>query len=1156
MIVLSVQVLGPIHADHGGFPVDLGAPRQRAVLALLLAGRGRAVPVDRMINQVWRGQPPPKATASLQAYVSNLRRALEPGRPPRTPAAVLVSAPPGYALRLPEEAVDAWRFEAAVGRSRDSSPRQARHLLEEALSWWHGSAYAEVADEEWAAAEVARLTELHLVARELLIKAILRTGLAAEAVPSAEVLVREQPLREEGWRLLALALWGSGRQADALAALRRARTVIGDELGVSVGHALAELHQAVLTRRTEVLRAAVPVPVPVPVVPSPAPVNVPGPWQAAAGAGEDGLFVGRDAELRALSGAARAARLGGGVVLVSGEAGAGKSGLLDRFGAGLRADGWTVVAGRCPEFESAPPAWAWVELLRELAREAPPADPGPLAALLRDPASAPGPNPESGSEAPEAVHGDVAAGRFRLHRAFDAWLRAAAAGRPLAVVIDDVHEADVETLALLERAACLDEAPVLVVAAYRPTDAGDRLAAVLAEVARRSPLRLEVRGLPPSDVDTLVKAVCGGSVDPVTVAALAERTGGNPFYVWESARLLAGEGALVATSQVPQGVRDVLRRRLRRLPPAALAVLRLASAAGRETEVSILMEAADADEPEVLDGLEACVIAGLLTEPAPGRVRFGHALVRDTVYTDMVGLRRARLHGRLAETLRRRRPDDLPALAHHFTRAGTSAAAPLAVEYALRAAGLAERRYAHDVAAELIQHAIDAAALLPGSADDAAERLVGLLCRLLRVQILAGSLAAAQHTRRRAIDVAQVVARDDLAAAAFAAWPEPTPRLTQQHWRVDRAVVGVLDRLTGRTDLDPVTTARLLQTMVDELGGTDDTRVAEAARRQLAIARTAGDPQLLAAALTTMTKLLPREVDAVPREQAVAELRELTREHELPTYWWICEHMDGLVAATRNDPAAVRRHAEQGLEIAQRYRLAEAEAANLATMAMLAHVEGRFDEAEARYAEVRDRLRRNGSAYGDGLYTRAMITIRLNQGRPEEAEPYGLLLHDALGPLVGEGLAVVLAQRGDLDRARAVSFDPVPLRDHFYGVRLCSRARLAALLGDRGAAAELVPLLLPLRDQLGGAATTAFVTWPLAHSLGEVYRLLGDESEARRQFAHAETVARQWGSEHLASAARTAAAATRPPAAPPPLRPTARNPSHHTAGRAGPWRSG
>src|ERR671917_2065696 len=102
----------------GGLPADIGGPRQRAVLALLLVGRGEVVSVDRMIEQLWRGEPPPRAIASLQAYVSNLRRLLEPGRAQRSPAKLLVSAPPGYALRLPADAVDAWRFADAVRRAQ------------------------------------------------------------------------------------------------------------------------------------------------------------------------------------------------------------------------------------------------------------------------------------------------------------------------------------------------------------------------------------------------------------------------------------------------------------------------------------------------------------------------------------------------------------------------------------------------------------------------------------------------------------------------------------------------------------------------------------------------------------------------------------------------------------------------------------------------------------------------------------------------------------------------------------------------------------------------------------------------------------------------------------------------------------------------------
>ena len=150
----------------------------------------------------------------------------------------------------------------------------------------------------------------------------------------------------------------------------------------------------------------------------------------------------------------------------------------------------------------------------------------------------------------------------------------------------------------------------------------------------------------------------------------------------------------MAVSDVPEGVRDVLRRRLSRLPPPAVAVLRLAATVGHEADVEVLVDAADTDE----DG----VIAGLLTEPGPGRVRFVHALVRDTVYADLTQLRLTRMHARVGAAIRRLRPDDVPALAHHYLRAASADTARAAVGYAIQAAERADRRYAYDAAVSLL----------------------------------------------------------------------------------------------------------------------------------------------------------------------------------------------------------------------------------------------------------------------------------------------------------------------------------------------------------------------------------------------------------------------------------------------------------------------
>ncbi|WP_427918239.1 BTAD domain-containing putative transcriptional regulator [Streptomyces sp. cg40] len=1129
--MLRIRVLGSLGADDEGRPVELGAPRQRAVLALLIAARGTVVPVDRITDALWRGAPPNRAMVSLHTYVSHLRRALEPGRPPRTPATVLVTSPPGYALRLPEDAVDAWRFEISVARARQAPAEEARALLAEALAWWQGPAFAEHADEAWAEPEVTRLTALRAEARELAVAADLGTGRPAEAVPAAELLVRESPLREEGWRLLALAQWACGRQADALAALRGATRVLREELGCDPGPALAELEQAVLNGRFDVLRAQAPRRVELRPDAGALAARHSEHRPATGGFGGEtglvpsrsgepragaGLFVGRDSELHAVDTAARAARRRGGVVLVTGEAGVGKSALLGRVEGRLRSAGWTVVVGRCPQYEGAPPAWAWAEALGALARELPPTRPAELAVLLREQDSA-----------AVTTRDEATAGRFRMHRAFAAWLRAAAGEFPLAVVLEDLHRADGETLALLEAAAAVTGVPLLTVASYRPAEAGEDLGKTLAHLAPVAPRRVALSGLAAHDVATVVDAVCGETVDPWTVTALAERTGGNPFYVLESARLLASEGALVAVSEVPQGVRDVLRRRLALLPATARAALRLTAVVGLEADAAVLVDAADTDEDTVLEGLDAALAADLLTESGPGRVRFVHALVRDTVYTDLSGVRRARLHARVAHALRHHRPHELAALAHHFAHSGSTAHAPLAVDYALRAAEAAERRYAHDVAVDLIQQAIEARAAATGPAAEPTQLddTVSLLVRLLGAQLRAGSTEAARRTRQRAVELAEQADRGDLVAAVYGAWTEPSPWRSRLEGFSDRTTLERLERLAADPGLDDPTRARVLQVCVEAVAAENAPRALEAARTQLALARANGEPRLLAAALMTSARLLPLETQAAARTPLVAELRRLVHAHDLPAYRWVPEHLDGMTAGTLNDPAAVRRHTQRGLELAHRYRMVWAQGLGVATSAMLATVAGRFDAAEAGYAEADVLLRRVGSHHASGLGTLGLTTVRLAQDRVAEIEPVMRKVYETVGAPCGVALALILARLGRLDESLAVRCPPEPVTDHLYGLELDFRSQLAVLHGDSDLASALVPQLLPVRDQLAGAAGAAYATRPLAHALADLYRLLGEDDQAADNYTLAEHTALAWGSAHLADRAREATAA-------------------------------
>ncbi|WP_344316078.1 BTAD domain-containing putative transcriptional regulator [Acrocarpospora pleiomorpha] len=227
--------------------LDLGGQRQQAVLARLLVAGGRAIPVSTLIDELWPGAPPAQALSTIQGYVSRLRRALEPGRAPREEAGILVSAPPGYALRAGIERVDAWHFESLVKRDGDDLEEITRRL-DTALALWRGPALAEFADLPWAQAESLRLDELRLIAVERRADAAVRLGKTAALIPDLEAHASGYPLREEAWRLLAVALYRSGRQADALGALRRARHVLRDELGLDLGPTLQRLEQDILAQ--------------------------------------------------------------------------------------------------------------------------------------------------------------------------------------------------------------------------------------------------------------------------------------------------------------------------------------------------------------------------------------------------------------------------------------------------------------------------------------------------------------------------------------------------------------------------------------------------------------------------------------------------------------------------------------------------------------------------------------------------------------------------------------------------------------------------------------------------------------------------------------------------------------------------------------------
>ncbi|MFF8659321.1 BTAD domain-containing putative transcriptional regulator [Streptomyces huasconensis] len=245
---MRIDVLGAVRAwDDDGRPIDLGGPRHREVLARLVAAEGRMVTADTLVDDLWPA-PPARALGALRTFVAALRRAIEPDRPPRTPPRVLVTEGTGYALRLPRQAVDVHRFEDALATARRSP--EGVTALGEALAPWRGPAYADLPDAAWAQRERARLEELRLQAVELRAGILLDDGRGCDLVAELGAHVAEHPWREPAWGLLARALYRAGRQADALATLRRARTMLVEQLGLDPGTALRRLETDILNRST------------------------------------------------------------------------------------------------------------------------------------------------------------------------------------------------------------------------------------------------------------------------------------------------------------------------------------------------------------------------------------------------------------------------------------------------------------------------------------------------------------------------------------------------------------------------------------------------------------------------------------------------------------------------------------------------------------------------------------------------------------------------------------------------------------------------------------------------------------------------------------------------------------------------------------------
>ncbi|WP_369779842.1 BTAD domain-containing putative transcriptional regulator [Streptomyces sp. R33] len=1132
--MVTLKVLGPFRVEVGGRSVDTPGRLARMVLAQLVLARGEFVPTERIIERLWPTRVPSSAPASLHAYIARLRRVLEPERAPRSPARLLLSAPYGYALALERDAVDAWMFEDRVTACSAAGlpSHAAAEGLAEALASWGGQPYAEFGDEPWTAGERTRLEELHRAARERLAAARLSHGQAAQALADAGALTREQPLHEEGWRLLALALWARDRQGDALAALRQARHVLAEELGVEPGPALLELEQALLHQRLDVLHQATGTPVtataraeaattPTTVRSSIAaaghttPAAQTGP--AASTVLTAGPIVGRDEELAAIAAAADRARDGRAqVVLVSGEAGIGKSTLLQATLRQLPAQGWLVGSGQCPETEGAPPGRAWFDLLPDLAENAPP---GPYADELAPLLSL---GTASGSAQPDGSP----ARRYRLHRALLGWLRDTAARQPLTIVLDDLHRGDQESIELfLLCAEQLRDVPLVLVGSYR-TGEGD-LTGALARLAACSPVRINLAGLSDAQAKELLRRSTTDISDQAA-AALAERAGGNPFYLRESSLLVAGEGEQQALARIPQGVQDVLRRRLALLAPTVTAGLRLAAVAGREAPVALLVHAADSDPDQLLDALDTGITAGLLTEPRPGTVRFSHALVRDALEADLTRLRLARMHSRLGRSLIALGSDDVAATAHHLLRAAavvTADAGP-AVHHARLACEQAVRRYAPQNAEALLNTALGLLTDQPAAFADQDPALlrVMLLGQLVDCRIRMGAVVPARDAQQQAVRVARAEGRADLLTAAYTTWTEPTPWRVRPYAACDPEAVEELTNLLENHHPDDRQRCLLLDQLADALDDTDP-RAVTVARQAVELSKTVGDPRLRGLTLTSLLRRIDCELEPAAYLELHEELAEVAASQDSPEYSWMSAYTAARIAAARNDPAQMERCLLRADEIARTYELGGAFAIAQLRRPMVAMAQGRFGEAEQDLASAVAELRARGAVDLSGLAGLAAGCIRLQQDRLAEVLPVVLAVWEQYQPLNEALTALALLAADRTEEAREVFARRVPIRrDFVYSILTALRGIAAIAFGDRQAAAEVYRDLLPFQGLAGGASSLSLVFRPVAQTLGELAQFLGHAQDAQRHYREAARVAAAWDSPHWSDAAQAALA--------------------------------
>lgn len=816
-------------------------------------------------------------------------------------------------------------------------------------------------------------------------------------------------------------------------------------------------------------------------------------------------FVGRGRELEELQEALdEAAGERGSVMIVTGDAGIGKTRLLTEVADQAGAHGWTVFSGRCWEEGGAPAYWPWIQVVRAAG--------GDFEEIAAPPA---------GAAVEQTDPGSV---RFALFDAVTRFLLDHADEQPVLIVLEDLHAADEASLLLLRfLGEAIASASIAVLCSYRDEEPRVReLASLFAGVARIG-RRLQLRGLSQDEVQAYVARVVGEDGTPSLATRLHSITGGNPFFLGELIRAVdaddlatwARTGNEDPTWRIPEEVRAVIRRRIDRLSPEASSVLQLAAVSGRELDLAVLEAMSRLSPSRLVDAVGESLDAGVLVEDVGGqRQAFAHELVRETLYLDLSARRRAELHlqmGAVLEDLGRGDPDRrLSEIAHHLALAAPLGDIPKAIAYLERAGDRAAMLLAYEEAARHYGRGLQLLGTDPESSD---RRRCDLLLRLGDAQWRAGDVAAARPTFEDATVVARRLGEGELFARAALGYVTALGGfLLYARFEVGATGADLLtEALAALPEDDSSLRVILLSRLALELYSANEPieRRAAVSNEAIEVARRIGDQRALVTAfharywtLTVPDRVLERlghteEMLAAAEQIADREMEFLAHNARFHCFLEL------------GDGPALDRAMEAMAEIADLIRQPSYLWHTVCLRVVRAILDARYADAEELAATALQLGRLRQSEYPTYVFQYAQLfAIRWAQGRLREFWP-SIRAHGDLFPWIPRWRdALAAAELGDRRAARAEveryvrnGFADVP-RDGLWLLHLCALAEACVLIDDKQRGGLLYEQLQPHGDR-NVVSYTQQPFGPVTLRLGMLASMAGEWEDAERHFVAA-----------------------------------------------------